>query len=220
MPFDGALAAALVGVARVVGEGEATAGPGTQGHVEDRVDVAALHVGPYRPDRADVRGRRRARRDEAEVVGEVDVVRLAQQVVDHVVEDPDVARLVGQAVAGRQPHRRLLLAGGEEDPPAEREPDAVVEMEHIHPRNRVVRLPPQVGLDRGDVAVLGRLLHERREGDPVLARVDVERPGAVLQVLDAGDSGARSGGNGTPSRTSPAFSRRLPAATSCTSCRK
>ena len=104
--------------------------------VEHRVE-AADRVEQGRLDRLDPLRRRRAVRDEVDLVGDEDLVRRRREVVDHVVHQPVVAGAIAPAVAGRRDDRGLLLAGREQRR-AVRDPDAVVQVDHVDGRDAAV----------------------------------------------------------------------------------
>ena len=159
--------------------------------VEDGVDLPGLDVAPQRVEVPDARGGRRPRRDEVDVVGDVHLGRRRRQVVDHVVHDPVVLRLVDPAVAVRRVEDRLLLARREQRPEV-RDPDGVVEVDDVHARDRPV-LVREVGLEARDVPGDVRLELVALELDRVLPRRDLDRPELVVDALHAG-LGARLDG--------------------------
>ena len=175
--------AAAVGVGRVVGVGEAPVLPAPAKCVEHRVGRATLDVEPLGADLADsLRGLRRVG-DEVERVGDVDPIPVREQVVDHVVQDPLVARLVAVAEALRQPQIGLLLAGGERQLAVD-EPHRVVQVQDVDARDRAVD-PLEVGAEADDPAGALGLRHAVAvDRDRVLARLDHDRAVLELQMLD------------------------------------
>ncbi len=127
------------------------------------------------------------------VVRDVHRVGVRREVVDHVVHDPAVARVVVVPEALGHGEDRLLLAGGERrvDRSATRdEPDAVVQVDDVDPRRVVAALlvdlgVDQVGLEARDVAGDLRLLGVGLRLDRVLPRGDLDRPVEVGQALHA-----------------------------------
>ncbi len=178
------------GVVSRVGE-DAVLASGAAVDVEDRIAAAVLDVHPDRPDRAEAGGLRGAVRDEVDRVADRKRHRLWRQVVDHVVDRPDVARLVAVAESARHLHDRLLLAGAHEQPRAAGEigEDAVVEHHLVGFRGLALprpRRPDEVGPHADDPAIHPRALapHDRPVGDPVLAGGHVQGPDRVGDPLD------------------------------------
>ena len=171
--------------------------------VEDRVEVVILDVHPDRMGRDDVGGRRRVRGNEVDLVGDVDLGRPRRQVVDHVVEDPEVLGADRIAVPLGQRVDRLLLARGHERVKAAdvrvaltlaggpvAEPHAMVEMDHVGQRDPATALAIgqrvlEVRRHPDHVAVDGRLRHAVGvEQDQVGARRDQERARGEMEMLN------------------------------------
>ena len=94
------LAPPAVRIVRRVRVGELAVRSAAPVHVEDRIDGTVLHVHPdrdHRGERLGVRGR-----DERDVVRDPHVERPVDEIVDHVVEEPPVARAVLVSVTARQ----------------------------------------------------------------------------------------------------------------------
>src|SRR5205807_3262782 len=116
--------------------------------------------------------------DEVDVVSDPYLARARELIVQHVVDDPVVARLVCVAVAGREVRARLLFTGREElhvvvtgpgrVPARDVHPHTVVQMDDIDRGDTAVG-ETEVRADTDDVAVLLRLRDRAREGDVVLA---------------------------------------------------
>ncbi len=197
------LAPVGIGVRRLVGEGELPVLAAAAQHVEDGIRVPVLHVHPHGLDRLHLLAERRVQRHEVHVVGDVDRVRLVREVVDHVVDQPAVARPGEVAVRRGDLEDRLLLAGGEEALRQARrarvlrahvDEDAVVQVQLVGGRHRAAG-GLEVRLQADDVAVLSGLLGGGgiAAEDQVRARLDVKRPVAEVEVLHALGRGRRGG---------------------------
>ena len=174
---------AAVGVDRLVGERVAPVHAGPADGVEDRVGLAAHRVDPVGVDRADVARGGRRRRHEVHVPRDPHPVGAGREVVDHVVEDPLVARPVAPAEAPR-------AAGSRSSPPrrpgraAVDEPDRVVQVDDVDRRDLPVGAH-EVRPEARDEAVDLRPLPRRVEPDDVLPGRDPDRAEAEVQMLDA-----------------------------------
>ena len=174
---------AAVRVHRLVGEGVAAVDAGPADGVEHRVRLAAHRVDPVGVDRSDVARGGRRRGHEVHVPRDPHPVGARREVVDHVVEDPLVARAVAPAEALRQPDRGLLLPRRPGRAPVD-DPDRVVQVDDVDRRDLPVRAH-EVRPEARDEAVDLRALPRRVERDGVLAGRDPDGPEAEVQVLDA-----------------------------------
>ena len=174
-----------VGVLRVIGEREPPRGTGVLADVEDGVRLDALDVHPQRLDLLDPRRLGCAVGDEVQGVGQVDLVWLADEVVDHVVEQPHLLGRVAPAEAGWRVEVRLLLTGRERRPQVDH-PHRVMQVD-LADRRALARLGVhEAGAEADDPAVDRRALLLHVDVDDVLPRLDLQRAELVLEHLGAG----------------------------------
>ncbi len=120
---------------------------------------------------------------EVEPPHDVHGVGASDEVVDHVVDEPVVRRSRAPAESLRHLQDRLLLAGGELRV-AVHDPHRMVEVEHVHPRNRAVEVD-ELGVEPRDVPGLLREELGGVQPDDVLPGLHGHRAVAVAQMLDA-----------------------------------
>ena len=165
--------------------------PRTLQHVEHRVDAAVLHVHPDRVHVLHAARRRVVRGHDVDVVGDRHLERPRGEVVDHVVDPPEIVRRVAVAVARRHVELGLLLADAEEPLRKQRggveararQPDAVVQVDLVDRRNGTVG-EAQVRFEPHDPTVDLRLRdRDLVRLDHVLAGPDVEGAELEVQVL-------------------------------------
>ncbi len=188
----------------LVGIGQRAAAARAARRVEDRVGLPALDVHPQGRYLLDPRGLGRRVGDEPHRVRDVDLLRRAAEVVDHVVEDEELARRVAPAVPARGVDVRLLLTGGERRLLRD-EPDGVVQVDLGDRRRLAVGGVHQAGPEADDPAVDVRPLALQVDADEVLAGPDRHRAEAVGELLGAGrhprlTHGDRRGGRGVRRR--------------------
>ena len=171
-----------------------------------------LDVHPDRVDRGNRRGERRGGRHEVDVVGDVDAPRRGGQVVEHVVQDPQVMGSDRVSIARGELVDRLLLARGHERVEAPvgvalalpggpvGQPHAVVKVDDVGSRDRAAAFAvgervAEVGGHPDHEAVDRRLGHPvELSEDQVRPRSDLIGPSREVKMLHAvarGREGAR-----------------------------